>query len=99
MTSSLFTPPILFAAENTGWLCGGALIGAAYFLTLRWNVDLLAYGRAVLLAALLQAGRFLLLAALLAAIAAGRGVLPLLLTTAGILLARTSITMRSGVAT
>ncbi len=72
------------------WLSAGALIGAFHFLTLRWNVTLLALGRAPLLAMALQLGRFALLAGVLAAIAARFGALPLVLAAAGILGARTA---------
>ncbi len=70
------------------WFSGGALIGTLHFLTLRWNVSMLALGRAPLLAVALQLGRFALLAGVLAAIAVGFGALPLLLAAAGILAAR-----------
>jgi hypothetical protein len=93
------TAPTLFALQTAAWLLGGALIGAVYFWTLRLNVGLLAFGRAPLLAAGVQAGRFLLLAGLLAAIADRCGSLPLLLGVAGILVARILMTTRLGVPT
>ena len=77
------------------WLGAGALIGALYFLSLHWNVRMLALGRTPLLATPLLAmalvlGRFVLLAGVLAAIASRFGALPLLLAAAGILVVRTA---------
>jgi F1F0 ATPase subunit 2 len=71
-------------------LGAGALIGAAYFLTLRWNVRMLALGRTPLFATALVLGRFVVLAGVLAVIASRFGALPLLLATAGILAVRTA---------
>ena len=99
MTGLQSTAPALFALQATAWLCGGALIGTAYFWTLRWNVRLLAIGRAPILSAGLQAGRFLLLAGVLAAIAERGGALPLLLAPAGIVAARAIMTAPLGVPT
>ena len=70
------------------WLSAGVLLGAFHFLTLRWNVTLLALGRAPFLTMALQLGRFALLAVVLAGIAAAFGALPLILAAAGILAAR-----------
>ena len=99
MTGYHLIAPTLFALQAGVWLCAGALIGAAYFLTLRWNVTLLAHGRAPLVAAAAQAGRFVLLAGLLAAIADFCGALPLVAAAAGIVAARTLMTARPGVPT
>jgi N-ATPase, AtpR subunit len=96
MTGFHFTAPTLFALQAAAWPCGGALIGAAYFWMLRWNAALLASGRAPLVA-VVQVVRFLLLAGLLATIADRCGALPLLLATAGIVVARTIMTTRFGV--
>jgi F1F0 ATPase subunit 2 len=99
MTGLSSTAPT-FALQAASWLCGGALLGAAYFWALRWSVELFASGRrAPLLAAGLQAGRFLLLAGLLAVIADRCGALPLLSAAAGILVARTITTTRLRVPT
>ena len=84
-----------FAVHVAAWLSCGALIGACYFLTLRWNVRLFALGRAALVALALQFGRFAVLAVVLAVIAGRFGALPLLLAAAGILAARTA-TLRMG---
>lgn len=78
------------ALQAGAWLSCGALIGTFHFLTLRWNVRLLALGRAPLLALAVQLGRFALLAGALAVIASRFGALPLLLAAAGILAARTA---------
>ena len=69
----------------------GALIGASYFLTLRWNVRMLALGRAPLLAVALQIARFALLAAALVLIARSFGAVALVAVTAGILAARAAV--------
>lgn len=88
MTSFHLLEPTSHLVQAGAWLGGGALIGTLYFLTLNWNVRMLALGRSSLLAMALQLGRFALLAGMLAAIARGFGALPLLLFTAGILGAR-----------
>ncbi len=90
MTSFHLTEHGLLALRAGAWLGGGALIGACYFLTLRWNVRMLALGRLPLFAMALQLGRFALLAGVLAVIAGRFGALPLILATAGILAARTA---------
>ena len=85
MTSFHLSEHALFAVRAGAWLGGGALIGAFYFLTLRWNVKMLVLGRAWLFATTLQLGRFALLAGMLAVIASRFGALPLVLAAAGIL--------------
>ena len=90
MTSFHLTEHALLALRAGAWLAGGSLIGTFHFLTLRWNVRMLALGRAPLLAMALQLGRFALLAGVLAVIASRFGALPPLLATAGILAARTA---------
>jgi F1F0 ATPase subunit 2 len=66
----------------------GVLLGASHFLTLHWNVRMLALGRAQLIAMTLQLARFALLAVALALIARIFGALPLVVATAGIIAAR-----------
>jgi len=95
MTDFHLSANALLTIEAGVWLILGALLGSCYFLTLRWNVNLLALGRAPLLAIALQLGRLALLAAALAAIVSQFGASPLLLVTAGILIARMA-TMRWG---
>jgi F1F0 ATPase subunit 2 len=73
------------------WLAVGALVGAFQFLTLRWNVRMLAVDRPLPLALAAQFVRLALVAGALAVIAGYFGALPLLLATAGILAARTAI--------
>ncbi len=85
----------VFALQAVAWLGCGALIGAGYFLMLRWNVRLFVRGRAPLLALALQLGRFALLAVALALIASRFGAVPLLGAAAGILAART-VAVRMG---
>ncbi len=74
----------------------GVLIGASYFVTLRWNVRLLALGRGPLLAMGLQLARFALLAVALVLIARGFGAVSLVAVTAGILAGRAAV-LRMGV--
>lgn len=78
----------LLIVQAGAWLGGGVLVGAFYFLTLHWNVRMLALGRPPLLAIALQLGRFAVLIGVLAVIARHFGALPLLLATAGITAAR-----------
>ncbi len=92
MTHIELTSSLLGAA----WLAAGALIGAAHFLTLRWNVRMLATGRSVLLPLGVQLARFALMAAVLLLITRSFGAWPLLMATVGILVARTAI-LRLGV--
>jgi F1F0 ATPase subunit 2 len=70
------------------WLTAGTMVGTLYFLTLRWNVRMLADGRSPLLALTLQLARFASIAGVLAIVALHFGALPLLVVTAGILAAR-----------
>lgn len=91
MTGFYLGEHALLAVRAGAWLAGGALIGTFHFLTLRWNVKMLALGRARPLAIALQLGRLALLAGVLAVIAIRFGALPLLLATAGILAARTTV--------
>lgn len=84
--------PHLLAAG--AWLVAGAAIGTLYFLTLRWNAAMFAAGRSPVLAMAMQIARFAAIAAMLAVIAAHFGALPLLVATAGVLLARTVIVRR-----
>jgi F1F0 ATPase subunit 2 len=95
MTGFYLGTNALLTLEAIVWLISGALLGSCYFLTLRWNVHLLALGRAPLLAIALQPGRLALLAAAFAAIVRQFGALPLLLVTAGVLAARMA-TIRMG---
>jgi F1F0 ATPase subunit 2 len=75
----------------SAWLGAGALIGAFYFLSLRWNVRHFEIGRPILLAFAIQFVRFALMAAVLGVIARQIGALPLLIAAAGILAARPAI--------
>jgi len=77
-----------------GWIAAGAIIGASHFLSLRWNLRLLAGGRSLMPALAVQLGRFAAIAAILAVIARSFGALPLLAATLGILLARTIVIRR-----
>jgi F1F0 ATPase subunit 2 len=90
MTSLHLAEHAWLALQAATWLGAGALIGALNFLSLHWNVRMLALGRTPLLAMALVLGRFVLLAGVLAAIASRFGALPLLLAAAGILVVRTA---------
>jgi N-ATPase, AtpR subunit len=79
---------LAFAA---GWFAAGMVIGACHFLTLRWNVGMLAAGRSLLPVIAVQLGRFAATGAVLAVIAIYFGAIALLGATAGILAARTGL--------
>ena len=87
---------VLYLLRASAWLGAGALIGASYFLSLRWNVRYFEVGQSLLLALALQLVRFALIAIVLGVIASQFGALPLLIATAGILAARPAI-IRLGV--
>jgi F1F0 ATPase subunit 2 len=95
MTGFYLNEPALLVLRAGAWLGGGALIGAFYFVTLRWNVGMLVIGRAPPLVAALQLARFTVLAGMLAVVAGRFGAAPLLLTAAGMLVARPAV-MRLG---
>jgi F1F0 ATPase subunit 2 len=69
----------------------GVLSGASHFLTLQWNVRMLALDRAPLPALGFQLARFALLAVALVLIARGLGAASLVVVTAGILVARAAV--------
>ena len=73
------------------WLAAGTVLGGFYFLSLRWNVRMLAAGRSLLPVMAILFGRFAAISAALAVIAIYFGALPLLAATAGILAARTGL--------
>ena len=73
------------------WLAVGALLGALYFLTLRWNVRRFVAGQSLPLVLVNQLVRFAVIAGGLAIIAKQFGALPLLVATAGILTTRAAI--------
>jgi F1F0 ATPase subunit 2 len=87
---------ILLVCSAGASLAAGALIGAFHFLTLRWNVRMLATGQSLPLALALQLVRLAVIAGALAVIAVHFGALPLLVAAAGVLAARTVI-VRIGV--
>jgi F1F0 ATPase subunit 2 len=73
------------------WLTVGAFIGALHFLTLRWNVRMLAADRPLLPALVNQLARFTLTAGMLTVVADHFGAFPLLVAIAGVLAARTAV--------
>lgn len=91
MTESHLAEQVPFALRACAWLGSGMLIGAFHLLTLRWSVRTLTLGRATLAALVVQAARFALLAGLLAGIVRHSGSLPLVLTAAGVVAARTIV--------
>ena len=74
------------------WLAAGAVIGGVFFLSLRWNVQMLATGGAMLPVIAVQLARLAGIGVALAVIAIYFGALPLLAATMGILAARTVVT-------
>jgi hypothetical protein len=80
-----------FLLSSGAWLTAGALIGAFQFLTLQWTVRMLVVGRGLLPSVGVQLARFALIALILTAIACSSGAFPLLVTAAGIVVARTLI--------
>jgi hypothetical protein len=76
---------------GVAWVVAGLMIGTAHFMTLRWNAALFAAPGALAIPVLLQLVRLLLTGALLLGIARLGGVLPLLLTVIGILIARAAV--------
>jgi N-ATPase, AtpR subunit len=83
------------ALAPLAWLVIGALIGRFHFLTLQWSVGKLATGRSWASTLVIQFFRFGVLAALLGLTARSFGAIPMLIVTAGVLLAR-SVIFRSG---
>ena len=86
---------LLVALNAAGWLAAGLAIGALYYLSLRWNVRMFTDGRSLFPALAIQLGRFAAVGIVLALIVHRFGAFPLLVTTAGILLAR-SVIIRLG---
>ena len=82
--------------STAGWLTAGMVIGAFHFLSLLWNIRMLATGRSLLPVMAIQVARFAVIGIVLAFIAAYFGALPLLAVTAGILAARTVVTRFGG---
>jgi F1F0 ATPase subunit 2 len=88
---------IFMLVLNAGaWLAIGALIGAFYYVTLRWNAEMLVIGPSVLVALAIQLTRCAVLASVLAIITRYYGALPLLIAMLGILASRTAV-LRLGV--
>jgi len=78
----------------TAGLVAGALIGIFHFLTLRWNSQLFVSGHWLLPPLGIQLIRFALIAFALTVVAKIFGAVLLLVTAAGILVARTAIIHR-----
>ncbi len=72
------------------WFIGGAICGMLHLMTLRWNVGLLAVGRLLAFALLVQLGRFAAIGAALAFVAVHQGAYALLASAGGVLAARTT---------
>jgi len=92
MTAFSLAPHDLALA--VAWFMAGTIIGAAHFLSLRWNVRMLTAGRSLLPVVAVQLGRFAAMAVVLALITRTFGALPLLAAALGILVARTVIVRR-----
>jgi hypothetical protein len=93
MTIFHFTERELFLGflGTSAWFGVGILIGAFYFLSLRWNLRYFEINRSILLAFAIQLVRFALAAVALGVIAKQFGALPLLIATGGILATRPAI--------
>jgi F1F0 ATPase subunit 2 len=89
MIASSFTAHDVALAA--GWLAAGAATGAVFFLSLHWNVRMLAGGSPLLLVMALQLARFAVIGATLAAIAIHFGALALLAAAAGIVATRAAV--------
>lgn len=95
MTNFHLAAYAFFVLQAIAWVGSGVLIGTSHFVVLRWNVRMLALGRAPLVIMALQVARLSLLAGLLATIARNFGGLPLVLAAAGVLAAR-NVVVRLG---
>jgi len=82
---------ILSVVRAVGWFAVGVLIGALHFLTLRHNARMFASDRSLPKALALQILRLTITVTALAIIAIQFAALPLLITAAGILMARTIV--------
>ena len=88
----LAEPDLILHSVGAGaWLMVGALIGAFHFLTLRWNVRMLAPGRPLPLVLAIALVRLAIIAGALGVVAGRFGALPLIVATAGIVAARTAV--------
>lgn len=87
--SAAFVQMIEVLPAAAAWLAAGLAIGALHFATLHRNAAALAAGGSLAMPLLLHAGRLALTGGLLFAVVQLGGALPLLLATAGILIART----------
>lgn len=84
---------VAFILRISASLLTGALVGAFHFLSLKWNVRMLADGR-VLLPIGFQLFQFAVLGSTLAVIVRSFGPMPLLAATTGLLMARTAVIRR-----
>ena len=91
MTDLMHHSVMGFALSFGAWFTAGLLLGAGYFLTLRWNVRLFAARSSMLLPLGIQLGRFALMAVVLTIVAIHFGALPLLAAAAGVLATRTIV--------
>jgi N-ATPase, AtpR subunit len=83
--------PIVLVFAITAWGVLGALLGAAFFGSLRYLADLIALGTAPVRAGVLIFVRFGAAAVILYFVATQAGAVPLLVTTAGLIVARTAL--------
>ncbi len=83
-------PPWAMALSLAAHLAVGMALGVAYFCALRQNARLFASGRHMATAVALTIGRFGLLSVVLA-LASFDGALSLLVTTLGVLIARSAV--------
>jgi F1F0 ATPase subunit 2 len=86
----------MLVLKTSAWLAIGGLIGASHYVTLRWNVRMLATASSTPAAVAVQLIRLAIIAGVLAVITRNYGALPLLVATVGILVSR-MVVLRVGV--
>jgi F1F0 ATPase subunit 2 len=77
--------------KSGAWLAIGGVIGASHYMTLRWNVQMLATGSSAAAAVAVQLIRLAIMAGVLAIITRHYGAPPLLVTALGILASRAAV--------
>jgi F1F0 ATPase subunit 2 len=74
--------------KSGAWLAIGGMIGACHYMTLRWNVQMLATGSSVPAALAIQLIRLAIMAGVLAIITRHYGAPPLLVAALGVVASR-----------
>jgi F1F0 ATPase subunit 2 len=81
----------LLILKTGAWLATGGLIGVCHYMTLRWNVQMLATGSSVPAAVAIQLIRLAIMAGLLAIITRHYGAPPLLVAALGVVASRAAV--------